>query len=461
MSFLQTLFATTLVKAVRALPLTVCFRLGQFLGLLAYMVLPPYRKLARQNLRIAFGTSLTSRDCRRLACKNFLLLGANMLCSLKIPTLSEEALRKLATIENEDEEHWKSTLNLHTGRGTVVALSHFGNWEINAQLASLVKPRRAGAVYQPLRNKALDDLINSDRRSRGVATFDRKRDLPAAATLLREGGLVGVLIDQHAGDAGIWIPFFNKLASTSPLAATLAQRTGSLLVQVTIRTSGLARWAIRIHAPIPTEGRTTAEITYDLGCQLAGAIQESPADWFWMHNRWKLPYPAFLLSRVKRGLYVPHDVTLKKFNLLVRSPNWLGDACMAAPSVLSLKSGRPDLRLTILAPVKLADLWRAFPEVDEVIEISPKSSPWQVARLLRQKATTEDLPAFDAALLLPNSVRSALEVWLAGIPRRIGRVGKKGFWRSWLINQPVPEASTEPSTHQSEEYEAIARWLGR
>jgi ADP-heptose:LPS heptosyltransferase len=72
----------------------------------------------------------------------------------------------------------------------------------------------------------------------------------------------------------------------------------------------------------------------------------------------------------------------------------------------------------------------------------------------------EGQPPFDAALLLPNSIRSALEVWLAKIPRRIGRTEKKGVLRKWLINQPFPKVAADLPTHQADEYRAVVYWLG-
>ncbi len=446
-----------MVQFIRMLPLLVCFRLGEILGLFVYLLIPYYRKLARNNLSIAFGTTLSESQRARLARDHFMRLGANMLSSIKIPSLSKARLSEVLKIENKALFH--ELMDSAEPPGVVIALSHFGNWEMNAQIANLLEKRRSGAIYQKLRNKALDELINADR-SQGVTTFNRKRDLPAAATFLREGGLVGVLIDQHAGDSGIWIPFFHKLASTSPLAATLAQKTGAYLMHATIHTVGTARWSIRFNPPTPTKDRTVAEITYDLGCQLAEKIIDSPADWFWVHNRWKLPSPAFLLNRVKRGLYIPEKCPLQPLKVLVRSPNWLGDACMAAPAVCSLKKGRPDLHLTILTPQKLAALWNSFPEVDAVIEIPPKASPWSVARQLQQEKRSQGEPSFDVALVLPNSIRTALEVWLARIPRRIGRTDNKGFLRRWLINQSFPKFTSTPPMHQADEYRAVAYWLG-
>ncbi|MFI0347627.1 MAG: lipopolysaccharide heptosyltransferase II [Chthoniobacterales bacterium] len=456
------LITAAVFSILRLLPLIVCFRMGEFFGFMAWLILPRYRKLSQQNLHAALGKELTGGEIKKLVRKNFTTLGANIFCSIKIPAMSEQAVRELFKFEGE--EYWDACIKNNNGRGTVVALSHFGNWELNAQISTFILPRRSGTIYQPLRNKAVDDLINRDRRTRGVMTFDRKRGLTAAATLLSEGGVVGILIDQHAGDAGIWMPFLNKLASTSPLAATLAQKTGATLLQLTIHTTSPARWTIRVNPPIATEGREIASITYELGEELAEEIRRSPADWFWMHNRWKLPKPAFLLTRVKRGLFLPKKTgsnDLHSLKLLVRSPNWLGDACMAAPAIRSLKYGRPDLHLTIMTQKKLAPLWKALPEVDEVIELPPNTSPWKVAKFLKSLAPLPGLPPFDAALLLPNSLRSALEVWLAGIPRRIGRVAEKGKSRAFFINQPFLETKkSDVIVHEAEEYQDVAHWLG-
>ena len=103
---------------------------------------------------------------------------------------------------------------------------------------------------------------------------------------------------------------------------------------------------------------------------------------------------------------------LKPFRMLVRSSNWLGDAVMATPAVRRFKCGRPDIRLTVLTRTKLADYWRLVPEVDELVTIDPGDSVFRVASKIRGR--------FEVAILFPNSIRSAIEVWLAGIPRRVG-----------------------------------------
>ncbi|MBI5774462.1 MAG: lipopolysaccharide heptosyltransferase II [Verrucomicrobia bacterium] len=117
--------------------------------------------------------------------------------------------------------------------------------------------------------------------------------------------------------------------------------------------------------------------------------------------------------------------------ILVRGVNWLGDAVMTTPALLRLRAAQPSAHITLLTPAKLADLWRGHSAVDAVMAIAPGESAWSVGRRLRAEK-------FEAALIFPNSIRAALEVWLGGVPERIGY---KVSWRGWLLTQTVARRS--------------------
>ena len=101
------------------------------------------------------------------------------------------------------------------------------------------------------------------------------------------------------------MPFFNRLCSTSPLAAALAIRTNSAVVPAAIFTSGFARWRIVYFEEIPYDRSNPEQLTADINAVLESQIRQSPADWFWVHNRWKTPWPNLLIARQKRGIYLP------------------------------------------------------------------------------------------------------------------------------------------------------------
>ncbi len=135
--------------------------------------------------------------------------------------------------------------------------------------------------------------------------------------------------------------------------------------------------------------------------------------------------------------------------LLVRGVNWIGDAVMTTPALLRLREALPETHITLLTHEKLAGLWAGHPAVNEVITFSRKEGVFSVARRLRRAGDFQSprvsgvndgdwkSPArgFDAALVLPNSIRTGLEVRLAGVPRRIGYAAS---WRNWLLTEAVP-----------------------
>ncbi len=445
------ILARMVVGMLRRMPLGICFLLGRGIGLSLWVLLPGYRSLARQNIFAAYRGDLTASEAGALTREHFATMGANAACAFKVPALSQEEILRIAPIEGL----FRIKENIARGKPVVLAINHIGNWELYAQLVFQVPEARFGTVYQSLRNSLLDGLVNSDRRRLGVATFDRKKGFNAAIALLREPGVLGVLVDQSAGNGGMWTPFFNRLSSTSTLAATLAMRTGAAVIPVAIQTAGFARWKVILEEEIPWNASNPGQLTADINAVLERQIRRSPADWFWVHNRWKGPWPNFLVATQRRGIYLPPRTDasrLHPFRIVARSPNWLGDAVMSANAVRALRAGRPDARLTVLTPSKLAAFWRAVPGIDHVVEIPAGASVFSVAGVLRGK--------FDVAVLFPNSLRSALEVWLAGIPRRIGYPGNR---RAMLLTNPLrqkPSKRVPRPMHHADRYWEIAERCG-
>ncbi len=449
MDFLTYLLFRGLRALFTLLPLEANFRLGQALGMLCYFLLWPYRRLAIANLTLAFGSEKTAAEIRALARRHFGNLGANLLSSLKLATMNFKDIEPRVEMENKE-----AIMSARAeGKGVIFVNNHSGAWELYAQITPFFPERKYAAVYQRLGNPHVEKAIKEDRARFGVLPFATSDGFSTPIKFLREGGLVSVMVDQHSGDGGVWAPLFGRLASTSPVAAMLALRTGARLVPVAIQTRGLARWKIVASAPIPLDGDTES-LTAEINRRLEMQIRESPADWFWLHDRWKTPSPNFLLSKYKRGVAYPADfdpATLKPFRILVRAGNWLGDAVMSAPAVRAIRQGRPDARVSILTRAKLADFWREIPGVEEVIPIEQGDSVFRVAKKIAGR--------FDVAVLFPNSIRSALETW--GVPRRVGYPGNG---RRRLLTEIVAfkpsKTGPKPPKHEVYHYLDIVRFIG-
>jgi heptosyltransferase-2 len=455
MQYLVYLLCRVVLGLFGLLPIRLVYGIGWLFGRLGYFLAGPYRRLALHNLKIAFPEE--SEAARRaIAREHFARLLANVLSGVRIGTVPSDELSKIAPMYNREVFDRLVAKN----RGMVLALAHLSNWELVSRLgAGFFPPGRNATIYQPIGNPFIDGYFRALRSRFGLVLFNRRDGFTAPISFIRAGGAIGILVDQHAGDIGAWVPFFGRLASTTTLAALMAGRTHAAIVPCAVYTTGAARWRLQVSEPVEAKpGESVESWTARVNTALESMIRESPADWFWVHNRWKTPKPKFLLADYKRGVTLPAGMApgeLQRFKILVRSPNWLGDAVMAIPAVRALAAGRPDAEITVLTPAKIAELWKSVPEVKGVLEIAPdRAGAFAVASRIRAAGP------FDVAILLPNSLRSALEVWLAGVPRRVGYAGHT---RSALLNQLIREPVIEPGPtrpHHSERYLHLARSVG-
>ena len=124
--------------------------------------------------------------------------------------------------------------------------------------------------------------------------------------------------------------------------------------------------------------------------------------------------------------------------ILVRGVNWLGDAVMTTPALQRLREAQPHAHISLLTHAKLADLWRHHPAIDSVLIFSNDEGVLAVAKKLRAGT-------FSTALVLPNSPRSALEVFFARIPERIGLARP---WRNFFLTRRVAPRREEIKMHK-------------
>jgi len=125
------------------------------------------------------------------------------------------------------------------------------------------------------------------------------------------------------------------------------------------------------------------------------------------------PVPGEVQERFK-NLHLNGNLPDRRISrILVRAPNWVGDAVMSLPVLTGLNRLFPHASVTMLASPRVAPLYEAHPYVTEIIPYPPDRRKWRVLWTLRSRR-------FDLALALPNSLESALGLWLAGARHRLG-----------------------------------------
>ena len=150
---------------------------------------------------------------------------------------------------------------------------------------------------------------------------------------------------------------------------------------------------------------------------------------------------------------LPENIDWKN-GVVVRSTNWLGDACMTLPAVYKIKQKMPSsCKLYIMCPKNLQAFWESFPWVEKTVPLAAKRASKE------DKAVLKSLNC-GLAVVLPNSFGSALDVSKCGIPIRIGRGGRM---RSMFLTHKLPQwkrVAGEDKHHQLREYLQIAATVG-
>src|SRR5215469_14972545 len=111
---------------------------------------------------------------------------------------------------------------------------------------------------------------------------------------------------------------------------------------------------------------------------------------------------------------------------LVIAPNWIGDALMAQPLFTLLVKLHPRIVIDAVAPTWVAPVLERMPEIRDVYATDLAHGKLQMLRRWQLASDLRDV-GYDAAYVLPNSLKSALIPWMAGIPLRIGYTGESRY----------------------------------
>jgi heptosyltransferase-2 len=142
--------------------------------------------------------------------------------------------------------------------------------------------------------------------------------------------------------------------------------------------------------------------------------------------------------------------------ILVRGPNWLGDAVMCEPALRGLRGLFPHAQIALLVKPAVADLFAGHPALTRVLTYDTKgrhaglSGKWVLARQLRRQG-------FDLAVLFQNAFEAAFLTFLAGVPRRYGYATDG---RSLLMSDPIAAPDRRTLVHQVRYYWDLLKPLG-
>ena len=282
-----------MIGLVNLFPLPWIAAVGRLLGRLAYLLDRRHRRVAIGQLTWFLDRYQLPGKAEQWASRHFQRLGENYLAAIKTAQMSHRAMEShmdyagFEVFESDPGEHRPPDWN----RGWVVAIGHFGNFELYVRTMSQIQGYRGGATYRGLNQPGPDRLLRELRQRSGVQFFDRRRDVESLKQFMREGStIMGLLADQSTG-AGLEMDFLGKPCKCSTAPALIAQRYQCRLVTAICYRVAPARWRIEYGEEIPVflqgERRSVEAVTAEVNQALEKAVLKDTLNWFWVHDRWK------------------------------------------------------------------------------------------------------------------------------------------------------------------------------
>lgn len=277
------------IAGARCLPLRGLAWTGRRLGGLAWFLDKRHRNVAIQNLTAAFPEK-TDKEITQLAREHFRRLGETYACLLQTGGMNAEQINGILTLEGF--HRLESILQDDPQSRVILAIGHYGNFELFSWIHLGAPTAQPATTYRALPQARLTELMLQLRAASGCLYFERRKEGEKLKMAMKTPHLVlGLLADQNAGDHGLWLPVFGRETSVSPAPAIFAQRYRCRLFPSACFRTAPGQWRIELGEEIPTrdhgQRRSTEAITRDIISAQETAIRKDPANWFWVHNRWK------------------------------------------------------------------------------------------------------------------------------------------------------------------------------
>ena len=265
------------------LPLPVLALMGYVLGSLVYVLFGSRRKIAYKNIRACF-PDYSDAKCRKINWYQFCLLGQSVITVCMNWWINPARFNRLVTIHGR--EHYDAALA--NDEKVILLTPHFLSIEVSG--LALQRERPMVGMYQYMKNPVVNTMA---LRGRGRfcpdgVMFERKQPLRSLLRLLMRGMPMAYSPDQDAMHKGVFVPFFNIQASTTP---ALSKFVGVLNSTVIPCRNKIRPWGrgFDVYLGKPLEGLTGDEIkdTTIMNQSIEEMVTHAPEQYLWVHKRFK------------------------------------------------------------------------------------------------------------------------------------------------------------------------------
>jgi KDO2-lipid IV(A) lauroyltransferase len=287
--FVEAAIIVALAFPFAVLPRTIALKMGDLLGVLAFYLWRSRRKIAIENIEKAVKAGGLKIDASpaAVARKSFMNLGRSLVDIIKVYFgLGREMIDSIEVTGFENYLNAKAK-----GKGILFITGHCGNWEMTALgFGARVEPLAVIARVQ--NNLYLHRLVERARARYGNRIIYKQGALMAIVAELRQNKGIGILMDQAVlPEEGYIIDFLGRPAWTMKGPALIARKMGAAVLPAFIHREGSKYIGIFYPPVVLSQEKDTEkaliEDTKTFSRYIENFIREYPAEWLWIHRRWK------------------------------------------------------------------------------------------------------------------------------------------------------------------------------
>lgn len=284
------LIVRVLVCVIQALHIETCQTLARGIAFLAGDLLRIRGKVIEENLRHVYPhfSDQERKALTRRMWEHLVLLACEVAHAPR--KIHETNYRQYFSFERQPE-----VLKYLLGfRPVVIVTGHFGNFEVGGYVLGLLG-FPAFTIARPLDNPFLNRWVNSFRSLKGQYLLPKDGSAKQVDRILKSGGMLSLLCDQHAGDKGCWVEFLGRPASCHKALAVFTLVGGApQIVMYNRRRGGPLRFEIGCPgiadpSSLPEELASVRPLTQWYNRRMEEVILENPEQYWWLHRRWKEP----------------------------------------------------------------------------------------------------------------------------------------------------------------------------
>ena len=270
------------LRVLAFMPLPVAAVLGYLVGYLFYTLGSARRKIGLRNVSSCF-PELSLAEQKRINKEHFMYTGQMLFAGIMNWWCSANRFNNWVSLCGR--EHYDRALA--NDQNIILLAPHFIGLEVAGIYLSQERPM--STMYQYNKNPLIDEVIKRGRLRFGGELIERKDPLRKLLKLIRSGHPFYYLPDQDAGRKGVFVPFFNELASTVSMLGKFCAMTDAIVI--TCRTQ-IKPWGkgyeIILGAPLQDfpQGDEIADTT-KMNQVIEQMVRENPEQYFWAHKRFK------------------------------------------------------------------------------------------------------------------------------------------------------------------------------